>query len=113
MAAEPPLFTHTSATAIDLGKKLTEVIHEYRGTHARITDTDVRHALRLAERDAGVSLQRGTVTVLAAGVLLAGVFGFLLYEATTGPGWPDFGAMAWFGGVLVLALVLVYLVARR
>jgi hypothetical protein len=113
MSQTPPLLTHTSATAIDLGDKLTQFIREYRGTHGGVTDVDVRHALLLAEQRAGVSPRRGTVSVLAAGFLLAGIFAFLFYRATTGSGDLDFGAMAFFGGALALALLLVYLIARR
>jgi len=113
MRETPQPLTQTSATAIDLGDKLAQFIREYRGTHGGVTDTDVRHALRLAEQDSGVSLRRGTVSVLATGFLLAAVFAYLLYEATTGPGRLDLGALAAFGGALSLSLLLVYLIARR
>ncbi len=113
MASEPSIHTATSATALELGKRLTELIREYRGTHGGVTDTDVRHALRLAEIDSGTSLRRGTVSVLMVGVVLAAVFAYLFIEATTGPGRIDFAAMATFGGALLVGLVLVYLIARR
>jgi hypothetical protein len=113
MSETPQLLTHTSATAIDLGDKLTQFIREYRGTRGGVTDTDVRHALRLAEHDTGVSLRRGTVSVLATGFILAGVFAYLLYQATTGPGQLDLSVVAVFGSTLVLSLLIVYLIARR
>jgi hypothetical protein len=113
MSEAPQLLTHTSATAIDLGDRLTQFISDYRGMHGGVTDTDVRHALRLAELNAGVSLRRGTASVLAAGFLLAGVFAYLFYQATTGSGQLDFAAIAVFGSTLALALLLVYLIARR
>jgi hypothetical protein len=113
MSATPQLSTHTSATAIDLGHKLTQFIREYRGTHGGVTDTDVRHALLLAEQTVGVAPRRGTVSVLATGFLLAAVFAYVFYQATTGTGKLDFAAMAFFGSMLALALLLVYLIARR
>ena len=103
----------TTATAIDLGKQIQELIREYRGMHGGVTDTDVRHALRFAEIDTVPLRRRGTVSVLMTGVILAGVFAYLFIGATTGPGRIDMAAMLAFAGVLTLGLVLVYLIARR
>jgi hypothetical protein len=103
----------TTATAIDLGKEIRKLIHEYRGTHGGATDTDVRHALRFAELDTVPSPRRGTISVLMTGVILAGVFAYLFIGATSGPGRIDLTAMLAFGGTLTLGLVLVDLIARR
>ncbi len=113
MIIVPPVSPHTSALAIELGRKLTATIQEFQQSHPGMSSTEIQQALKMAESGAGAAGKKSAVLLLLSGLLLAGGF-FALYLKRTGGSAPsDYPIMPFVVGLLVVGLLIVVFRMRR
>jgi hypothetical protein len=79
MVFVPPVQTIASATALDLGQRIVNLVQEYRQTHPGTSADDVREALRLATLNTPAGgRRRARVAVLVAAAAVAALVPVLL-----------------------------------
>lgn len=112
MIIVPPVSSQATATAIELGRKLTAVIQEFKQSHPGVSASEIQQALKIAESNTGASAQRTQIIALLTGLLLAGAL-LAFYFARAGDNGPSSSSMMPYIVVFVVIILLVVFKLKR
>jgi len=102
-----------SARALELGRRLADVIRDFNRQHSDVTEIEVRQALQIALGEAGGGGEKRRAIVAVAAALVAGVGLAIALAARSGPGGGSTAMPAVFGALVVFAIVVVLILSRR
>lgn len=101
-----------SARAVELGRRLGEVIREFDRQHSDLTEIEIRQALRIALGESGRSEARRAVAAIVAALVVGMGFAVALL-VRSGPGHSGDVMPVVAGALVLFAIVVVLILVRR